>query len=270
MAKVDEQVADRLYAAEPQQFVAARDEAVAQARASGDNAAAAAIAKLRKPTVAAWLVNLLALKRPQLISELLELGEHLREAQRRLSGEQLRKLAGQRRAVIASLVGQAQALAVEAQPDLHRAKLPVTEVESTLTAALADDNVAAQVRAGRLVKTVSYAGFGEAPAPGAKPQPAEREERPAGKKVTPQMRQRVTDARKAEAAARKDLEQAEAAERDAAGRLAGIEEEIGKLEERRERAREELSRGRAEHKAAQRALTAAGRKVAEAEADLEE
>ncbi len=39
--------------------------------------------------------------------------------------------------------------------------LPLGEVENTLTAALADPEVAEEVRLGRLVKPIEYAGFGE-------------------------------------------------------------------------------------------------------------
>jgi len=55
-----EQVADELYALAPAAFTAARDEQASQARASGDADLAGAIKKLRRPTVSAWLVNLLA------------------------------------------------------------------------------------------------------------------------------------------------------------------------------------------------------------------
>src|SRR5512142_3207595 len=65
-----EQIGDRLYALPPEQFVAARNEAVAAARKAGDRDTAEAVAALRKPTQAAWLVNLLALRRPDLIDEL--------------------------------------------------------------------------------------------------------------------------------------------------------------------------------------------------------
>src|SRR5690242_10980815 len=58
MTEVPAEIAERLYAAEPHLFVAGRDAAVAAARAAGDTRGAAAIAALRKPTVAAWLVNL--------------------------------------------------------------------------------------------------------------------------------------------------------------------------------------------------------------------
>jgi hypothetical protein len=159
------EIADRLYALPPEEFVAARNEEVATARDAEDRAGAAAIAKLRKPTVAAWLVNLLALRRPELVAELVDLAARLRLAQRELRGDELRELSSRRRAAIAALVGQARALAVAAQPGLAGVKLPVADVEATLTAALSDEEVAGQVRSGRLVRAIAYAGFGEVPRP---------------------------------------------------------------------------------------------------------
>ena len=53
----------RLYEAPPEGFVAGRAAAVAAAKKAGDTATAKRLAALRKPTVAAWLVNLLALRR---------------------------------------------------------------------------------------------------------------------------------------------------------------------------------------------------------------
>ena len=76
---------DRLYSLPPEQFVAARDEAVADARLAGDRLMATEIAALRRPTVAAWLVNVLVRQRPELVDELFELGESLRAAQDRKS-----------------------------------------------------------------------------------------------------------------------------------------------------------------------------------------
>ncbi len=107
---------ERLYAAPPDGFVAARSEAVAAARAAGDPSAAREIAKLRKPTVAAWLVNLLALRRPELMADLVELSAALRSAQRELRGDRLRELSVRRRGVVGALVGQARALAEQEEP----------------------------------------------------------------------------------------------------------------------------------------------------------
>lgn len=156
---VPAELVDRLYAVAPRRFVAERDAAADRARAAGDTAAAAAISKLRRPTVAAWLVNLLALRRPDLVAELGDLAAALRDAQQRLHGDQLRELSVRRREVVAGLVAAARSVAVAEESDLAGSKLPLAEVEATLTAALADDQVAAQVRAGRLVRPVEHAGF---------------------------------------------------------------------------------------------------------------
>ena len=48
-----------LYQAPPEDFVSARAERVKALRDSGDKDAAKQVAALRKPTVGAWLVNLL-------------------------------------------------------------------------------------------------------------------------------------------------------------------------------------------------------------------
>ena len=154
----------RMYEAPPDRFVAARVAAIAEARKAGDAAAAKRLAALRKPTVAAWLVNLLALRRPELIEQLVELAGELRTAQRGLQGDALRELSVQRRQVIAALVAAARALAVAEDPGIG-AKLPLAEVESTLSAALAEPEIAEQVRTGRLIRAATYAGFGEVPRP---------------------------------------------------------------------------------------------------------
>jgi hypothetical protein len=156
-------VADRLYALPPAEFTAARDDAAKAAKAAGDRAGATAIGKLRRPTVAAWLVNLLALRRPERLDELFDLGSALRQAQQGLRGPELRELAARRRTVVAALVREASDLAVAA--GASRSALPATEVETTLAAALADEDLAHLVRAGRLLKSGQYDGFGEARRP---------------------------------------------------------------------------------------------------------
>jgi hypothetical protein len=159
-----DEVAAELYALPPEEFTAARGEAVAAARKSGDRELAGQIGGLRRPTVGAWLVNLLAHQRPDLIGELLALGEQMRAAQRNLRGDELRELSTQRRGMVSALARESRALAVAAGRGV-RAVLPLGEVENTLTAALADPEVAEEVRLGRLVKPIEYAGFGEQPRP---------------------------------------------------------------------------------------------------------
>ncbi|HEX8629880.1 MAG TPA: hypothetical protein VF755_17100 [Catenuloplanes sp.] len=165
MAQLPADLVQRLYAAPPDEFVAARAEAIAAAKATGDRAGARLIAQLRKPTVAAWLVNLLAIHRPELVAELVELSGQLRAAQRELRGDDLRALSAHRRQVVSALVAQARSLAVAAGVGAAAGKLPLAEVEATLTAALADVEIAEQVRSGQLIRAVAYVGFGEVPRP---------------------------------------------------------------------------------------------------------
>jgi hypothetical protein len=285
---VPEDTADRLYAAPPEGFVAARDEAVAAARAAGDLGLAKEIAKLRKPTIAAWLVNLLALRRPDLVAELAELAEALRAAQRDLKGDQLRELSTKRRTAVSSLVSQARELALEAEPGMESSKLPLAEVEATLTAALADTDVATQLRSGRLVRAVSYAGFGEVPRPrlrlvtgGAAPTKAAATS--AGKlAAAPEvdaeaeraidraaLRRELAAARTGQKRAEAELERAAAAEDDGARALAKVVAQMADLEKRRSAADQELSRRKLARKSAERGASAARRRVGEAEGAME-
>src|SRR5690606_41247732 len=68
VGEIPEQVARELYVVPPRRFVERRDAAAARARAAGDPQLARAIARLRRPTVAAWLVNLLAHPPPDLVA----------------------------------------------------------------------------------------------------------------------------------------------------------------------------------------------------------
>ncbi|MFF0256172.1 hypothetical protein ACFYPW_27160 [Micromonospora zamorensis] len=159
------ELVQQLYRTPPDRFVAARDAAVADARRAGDPTTARQLARLRRPTVTAWLVNLLAIRRPELVADLVELADELRTAQRELRGPRLRELSAQRRAVVGALVAEVRKLAA-AEPDAPPAgRLPLAEVEATLNAAFSDAEVADQVRAGRLLRAASYAGFGEVPRP---------------------------------------------------------------------------------------------------------
>jgi hypothetical protein len=285
VAQLPKEVVERLYAAPPDGFIAARAEAAKQAHASGDEAAAREIGKLRKPTVAAWLVNLLAIRRPDLIAELADLSAALRKAQRELRGDQLRELSAQRREVVSAVVDEARKLAVKAQPGLGKAKLPLAEVETTLNAALADEEVADIVRSGRLVRSVEYAGFGEVPRPQLRlvtgdGEERDRPERRAGKPAgagEPEfdaaqraaIKRELTAARAAQKKAETALERSAAAEADGARAVAEVEAELAAVERRRAAAEQELSRRKLAHKSAQREAVAARRRAGEAEAAVE-
>jgi hypothetical protein len=153
-----EDVAQRLYGLLPEDFTSARDLAAREARAAGDRATAKAISGLRRPSLAAWLVNALMRHRPAEVEQLLTLGEALRSAQFGFAGDEMRQLSRQRQQLIAAVGRQARALARELG---HPVSDDVgQEVEATLGAAMADPDVAEAVRSGRLTSPTSYAGLG--------------------------------------------------------------------------------------------------------------
>ena len=294
----------RLYESPPDGFVAARAAAVADARRAGDRDTAKRLAALRKPTVAAWVVNLLALRRPDLIGQLVELSTALRTAQRGLAGDELRELTAQRRQVVSAMVAAARKLAIEEDPGMSGAKLPLGEVEATLTAALADPTVAEQVRTGRLIRAVAYAGFGEVPRPrlrlvtdedtaapdtGEDTEEAEEAEETAApgridarQQAAAERRRRelaerrrtlkreLSAAQAAEARADAQLERAEAAERDATHLVEDLDAELAELERRRTEAVADVSRRKLARRAAERDAAAARRQVGDVQAAIED
>jgi hypothetical protein len=147
-----------LYGAKLPEFVATRGVLVKRARTAGDNDLAAAIQALRKPTLAAWLVNALARERPDALRELLELGRDLREGMGGVDADGLRELTRRRHQLVTALVGQARELGAAAgqrvADDAARA------VQSTLEATLADADNADLVAAGCLSEPLEPSGFG--------------------------------------------------------------------------------------------------------------
>ncbi|PKV77999.1 hypothetical protein [Nocardia fluminea] len=250
-------VAGELYTLDPGDFVSTRAERAAQARADGDRDLAKAITALRKPTVAAWTVNLLARHAPREIAALLDLGDALRSAQRQLSGDKLRALGTQRQQVVNAMTKRAAELAAE--HDRPASEQVLREVGQTLTAALADPEVADLVRTGVLPTTVTYDGFGPAglvaitggkattPKRASKPRSAPKDteaERRA------QAQQELDDAESGLAAARADRDAAEAAAAQAKSDLDEVETRIAELRAELEHAEQQRHFARtAEHRA---------------------
>jgi hypothetical protein len=281
---IADDLVQRLYEAPPEGFVAARTAAVDDARRAGDREAARRLAALKKPTVAAWVVNLLALRRPDLIDQLVDLSAALREAQRGLDGAQLRELTAQRRQVVTALVDAARRLALAADPG---AKLPLAEVEATLSAALAEPEIAAQVRTGRLIRAATYAGFGEVPRPRLRLvgddeggevvdfPPQQARDRADHRRRELEQRQRelrreLSAAQAAERRADEQIERAEAAERDAGHLVEDLDAELAELERRRTEAQADVARRKQARRAAEREAAAARRRVGDVQAALED
>ncbi len=293
-----DELIQRLYEEPPDGFVAARTAAINEAKQTGDRDAAKRLAALKKPTVAAWVVNLLALRRPDLIEQLVDLSTALRDAQRGLDGDQLRELNAQRRQVVSALVGAARKLALEAEPG---AKLPLGEVEATLTAAMAEPSIAAQVRTGRLIRSATYAGFGEVPRPRLRlvtddtdleddaevevddsaevvefPTQSSRERQAAERRRREfeqrrrELKRELSAAQAAERRADEQLERAEAAERDAGHLVDDLDAELAELERRRTEAQADVARRKQARRNAERETAAARRQVGDVQAALED
>jgi DNA repair exonuclease SbcCD ATPase subunit len=148
-----------LYAAEPGAFVSTRTLLVAEAKASGDAALADEIGRLRKPTAAAWAVNLTTRERPDQVVLLRDVGQRLRAAQARLDAAGLRDLRAEREVLVSSFLAGAAEVAEAAGRPLAPAVLE--EVRGTLIAALASEEATEAVTSGHLTRALSYSGFGE-------------------------------------------------------------------------------------------------------------
>jgi hypothetical protein len=202
-----DEVAAELYALPTDEFVAARGARSKAARAAGDKKLAADIAALRRPTVTAWIVNLLVRDQPELLDTLLALGADLRAAQRDLRGPALRELAAQRNRLVAGLVRAARRVAADAgyaEVSTDQAY----EIEQTLHAALTDEDLAAELATGRLTKPLTPTGFGAGLAPAGD---TEAPERPKLKAVPPPK----TEPKKKAPAKDDDREERETARRQA-------------------------------------------------------
>src|SRR5919204_1043552 len=112
--------ADELYGLPLEEFTAARDAAAKELRRAGDREAAGALAKLPKPTPAAWAANQLARSEPELMQELLEAGDALREAQATAvgggGGAELREAAASERRAVDAAMGAAAKLKPAGRP----------------------------------------------------------------------------------------------------------------------------------------------------------
>jgi hypothetical protein len=278
-------VADELYALRPEEFTAARASAMATARTAGDRELAERIGALRKPSLAAWVSNLLVRSSPGEVEPLLRLGEGLRQAHQDLDGAQLRELSRRQHALIRALSLQARQLAKEAGHPIGESVQ--REVENTLHAVLADPGAALAWAGGRLTKPLSAAVGFPAVAEGARPQRPAPASAPApsrpGGRVSEQRRRRLDRARKDAEAAERELRDLQN-EAETAGRAAAeAKQQVDSLQQRVEELTGELERARSEHqqarfaeraareeaRTADRRAREAGRKAATAAAQLE-
>ena len=160
---IDERL-EALYREHPEGFVAARNQLAKEVRAAGDREEAGRIKKLRRPSVAAWLINLAALSSPKLLEEFAEASRRLEEAQTRaLEGDEdavadWRAAAQREREANAGVVEVAARLARDAgHPANERARELVGD---TLQAAAGDADLRDRVLRGRIEREQSATTLG--------------------------------------------------------------------------------------------------------------
>ncbi|WP_432887150.1 hypothetical protein ACQPYH_04825 [Kribbella sp. CA-245084] len=234
-----EEAADALYAAPAADFIATRNELAKQLKADGDPVASTRLKAMRKPTVAAWVTNLVARKAPDELDDLLALGDEFREATADLDGDRLRELTPKRHELLDKLAKEAARLAGEGGQKISADV--GQKLRETLDAALVDPAAGDAVREGRLSSALRHVGFGVV------------DENGEPSNVTP-----LTDERRQAARDRRKTQQAET---DAAQEAA---------DEEAATAREEKEREEAERAKARQAFEEAVAAAQEAEAKVED
>ncbi|HWM11606.1 MAG TPA: hypothetical protein VNO82_19770 [Solirubrobacteraceae bacterium] len=271
MADPVEEIAGRLYGLPLEEFTRERDAAARELRKAKERDAAAVVAKLPKPTQAAWAANALAREHRDLVDDLFETADALREAQEAAvagkGADALREAAAEERAAVEALMGVARDL----EPGGRKASAATLEkLKTTLEAVATDDAVRAALEAGRVVEDAEGGGaWGllsgadvPAPKPRAKKRPAKKKaaddgearEREAAIAAAREARSQLeTDLREARAERRsreRELERAEKTAERTAGRL---EQALAAAEEAREHAEEAKSELEAAREAASEA-----------------
>jgi hypothetical protein len=152
-----EDVSEELYRLALHDFTAVRDVRESEARKSGDTKLADSLKRLHKPTVGAWLANLLAHDRTEDLEHLIRLGAELRR-EKHADGELIRRVSKEKQDAIAELLREAKTMAAHLRQPVSGAA--ATDLEATLDAAFADSKAAESVHAGRLTTALHYSGLG--------------------------------------------------------------------------------------------------------------
>jgi hypothetical protein len=251
---------DDLYRAHPGDFVTARDRLAKELRVGGDREAAAAVKKLRRPTVVAWAVNQVVRTHGEAVEELVEATAGVQQAQAAaLAGagagdarSRLRHAVQRRRRLVATLAEAAADLAGSAHHD---------QAAATIDAASLDPDATTSFRRGRLSRELAPpAGFGFGAEPGvdpgtgpgasdeggesgdAAPSPADEPPPPAPPPIDlAPLRREADRAEAAVTAAEEDLQRAEEALARATARVEVAQDDLDLAVGDRDRARAALA-----------------------------
>jgi len=246
-----DEAADALYAAPATDFISRRNELAKELKATGDQLGSTRLKALRKPTVAAWLANLVARELPDDIDDLLALGDEFRAATADLDGERLRELTPKRHKLLDQLSKSAAGLA---EREGQKVSADVAQkLRETLDAGLVDPAAGEAVREARLSSAFRHVGFGVVDESGepsnvtpltderrqraqdrrraktaeAEAESAEETESPAAKAKREKAEREQEEREAAEkAAAKKELDEAAAAAEAAEGAVADLDTQL--------------------------------------------
>lgn len=249
-----------LYGLPLEQFTDRRNVLARELRRDGERERAAAVSKLRKPSVAAWAVNQLVRTQKREVDALFKSGDALRQAQADVlagSGDAaaLRASVQAEREAVERLLAAARGLLNSDGHELTRATLE--QVSDTLHAAALDHEARATVDNGCLERELRHVGLGELAASSAEParkRQSSREDRAAERSSRGATAERRRAARQAEAAARRQLDAAGRQLQDAEQRRQRAAADLRDAEEALAAAREVASRAEEEHRQATKRL----------------
>ena len=151
----EDEIVAELLAVAPDVFTAERNKRAA-ALAPTEPDLANRITKIRKPTIAVWLINQLA--SASMLSEAIDLAAELQDAAAARDSAAMSSLNRQRRTLVAALADEAAARA--AGHNISVSAAARTDIEATLNAAITDPAAAAAVLTARLLRPLAPTGFG--------------------------------------------------------------------------------------------------------------
>jgi hypothetical protein len=147
--------ADPLFEIAPEEFTAERDRIAKRLKEQGDDGAAAEIKALKRPSITAYALNLVARRDSDLIGSLLEADERMRTAKSRADMDGAK---ADRQKAISAISGKAiSVLTGQGRSVTPQVKERLTE---TLLAVATDDPTRELLEHGRLLKEAKAGAFG--------------------------------------------------------------------------------------------------------------
>lgn len=245
MAAVLDQV-DRLYGLPLESFTRERNLLAAELRAHGDRDGAATVAKLRKPTVAAWTVNQLVRRSSREVDLLLDAGHRLIKEQTAGRESRSGETAGARqRAVIEELLVAARALLGGRATDQT-----LRQIAETLRAGSLTDEGRELLARGRVTQPLTTTGWeilAAEPPSTTRPRPTRSARRDDPGAALAKARRELGDATRDYQAALKEVREAEAEAAEARRALERAQAALRASRRRFDEAEGRLESARREH-----------------------